>query len=52
MSLIAVLLIVVLILALWGAVPSTRYPAPSWVGFLVVVLVVVLLLAALGVVHI
>lgn len=53
MSLIAVLLIVLLIVALWGAAPTfTNAPAaPSWVGLVVVVLVVLLLIDALGLVH-
>lgn len=54
MSLIALVLILVLICALWGAVPTfyaSARPAPSWVGLVVVVLVVFVLLDALGVVN-
>jgi hypothetical protein len=52
-SLVALVLILVLICALWGAAPTfyTRAPAaPSWVGLVVVVLVVFVLLDALGVI--
>lgn len=52
MTILTVLLIILLIAALWGAVPrGLNYAAPNWLAFVVVLLVVLLLLQSLGVLH-